>query len=105
MQVRILVQVQLLINKAIDRDGNCTAKNFRPKGGMTYIFPVDCDTIMYMDQEEVVEVISTLLEKENNDYERVEYISHKVDFHEPVVMTGFDAEAELLFRRNTGEKV
>lgn len=100
MTVRIKVQAQLMVNKAINSDGDAIGSDFRPKGGLSFIFPVNSDDFMYMEEQEIVQVLSLLLEREGNIYERYEYRSHIVDFHEDTVIEGFDALAKKVLAAN-----
>ena len=61
-------------------------ENGKPKGGITYTFKVDSDTMFYA-KEFVLEKLMEELAKLSSPDCRVEYISHEVLFVEPTDIT------------------
>jgi hypothetical protein len=61
-------------------------ENGKPKGGVTYTFVVDSDTIMYFERR-VVDCAKNVLAEISCEQSRVEYIGHEVVFSEPTDIT------------------
>jgi hypothetical protein len=57
-------------------------ENGKPKGGVTYTFVVDSDTIMYFERH-VVDCVKNVLADLSSEHSRVEYLSHEVEFLNP----------------------
>lgn len=75
----ILVHTQYFENKAFYEGGEA----FRPKGGHTFKIEMDADLLLYTDP---AGVFGKMLESQNSDLERFEYVEHEIQWQEPTVL-------------------
>lgn len=96
MKVNLLVNCQYYENYNVGPDGFNTygdkQPHWKPKGGHTFSLPIDSDTIMYTDKNDLVEAISVLVEKQSNVASRFVYIDHEIQWSEPEVIEGLENE-------------
>jgi len=76
---KILIHTQYFENKAFYEGG----ESFRPKGGHTFQVEMDTDLLLYTDP---VEVFGKMLESQNTDLERFEYVDHEIQWQEPTLL-------------------
>ena len=68
--------------------------HWKPKGGHEFVInDFDAEDLFY-DEENVVNVIKSLVAKQSNDYEKFEYISHELKFGEPTEIKLNDYKSE-----------
>ena len=96
MKVNVLVDCQYYENYNVGPDGFNTfgdkQPHWKPKGGHSFLMPIDSDTIMYTDPSELVTAICTLVEKQNTVASRFEYMGHEVQWSEPEKIEGLEEE-------------
>ena len=90
MKVDIVVNVQRYVNYGERND------YWKPKGGHTFIFPVD-DDFLLNDNSMIVEAIEHMLGNESNYEERYTYLSHHIEFSQPTRVEGLEETFELIF--------
>ena len=68
--------------------------HWKPKGGHEFVInDFDAEDLFY-DEENVVNVIKSLVAKQSNDYEKFEYISHELKFCETTEIKLTDYKSE-----------
>ena len=101
MQVKVKVQAQYFENYNVDADGFNNYGDKKPhwklKGGQEFIFPVDSDYVIYVDEKEMIEAIDQMLANQSNVDCKYEYISHDVDFGEPIILEGLEKISAEIF--------
>ena len=76
---KILIHTQYFENKAFYEGGEA----FRPKGGHTFQVEMDADLLLYTDP---AEVFGKMLESQNTDLERFEYVEYEIQWQETTVL-------------------
>lgn len=76
---KILVHTQYEENYGFS-EGNF---HWKKKGGHTFQIEMDADLLMYTDPSEV---FAKMLESQNSDLERFEYIEYEIQWGEPTVL-------------------
>ena len=96
MKANVLVNCQYFENYNVGPDGFNTfgdgTPHWKPKGGSTFLMPVDSDSIMYCDQHEIEDAIKVLVEKQNTVACRFQFIDFEVQWSEPETIEGLDEE-------------
>jgi hypothetical protein len=94
MQVKIKVQTQYFENISLS-----SVPCFKPRGGQEFIFPCNSDFVMGVELNELVETIELMLKNYSNAPHRYkyEYMSHDIEFHEPIVIENIDYTHEVEF--------
>jgi hypothetical protein len=92
MQVKIKVQTQYLENTSLS-----SVPRFKPRGGQEFIFPCNSDFVMGVELNELVETIELMLKNYSNAHYKYEYMSHDIEFHEPIVIENIDYTHEAIF--------
>tara|TARA_Y100000385_G_scaffold76402_2_gene77353 strand:+ start:5339 stop:5629 length:291 start_codon:yes stop_codon:yes gene_type:complete len=92
MQVKIKVQTQYFENISLS-----SVPCFKPRGGQEFIFPCDSDFVMGVELNELVETIEVMLKNYSNAHYKYEYMSHDIEFHEPIVIENIDYTHDVIF--------
>jgi len=71
---------------------------WKPKFGHTFKVPIDSDTVFYADKEILTQAIQNLVESQNTNAEKFEYIGHELVTSEPTVLEGLEEEMDRLYR-------
>lgn len=58
--------------------------HWKPKGGQIFDITVDTDVMLYASDDVVRQSIAAMLEKQNSDYCKYDYIDHEFIIVEPV---------------------
>jgi hypothetical protein len=80
---KILVQTQYYENYGF-HEGNF---HWKPKGGHTFQIEMDADLLLYSDPREV---FGKMLEGQNTDIEKFEYLDYEIQWQEPTVLGNQD---------------
>lgn len=98
MKVNVLVNCQYFENYNVGPDGFNTygdkQPHWKPKGGHSFLMPVDEDTLLYTEPSDLVDAICSIVEKQNNVASRFQYIDHEIQWIEPDVIQGLQEEIE-----------
>jgi hypothetical protein len=92
MQVKIKVQTQYFENISLS-----SVPCFKPRGGQEFIFPCNSDFVMGVELNELVETIEVMLKNYSNAHYKYEYLSHDIEFHEPIILEKIDNIHDALF--------
>ena len=97
-QVKVRITAQYYENYNPDTTATPT---WKPKFGHTFVLESDAD-LFFCDEDVCISAISKMLEEESNSYERFEYVSHEVIFHEETELSRDRFEA--LFNKMAQDK-
>lgn len=100
MKVNVLVNCQYFENYNVGPDGFNTfgdkQPHWKPKGGHSFLMPIDSDTVIHTEPSELVDAIKVLIDKQNNIASRFQYIDYEIQWSEPETVEGLDGEIEKI---------
>ena len=96
MLVNLLVNCQYYENYNVGPEGFGEVPHWKPKGGSSFLMPIDSDDVFYSEPEVLVKAINNLLEKNNSIACKFEYIDHEVQWQEPTMIEGLTDELNTL---------
>ena len=97
MNAKLIVTCQYYENYNVGPDGFGEVPYWKPKGGHTFVMPIDSDVVLYADTDELIQAIKNLVEKQNSIAEKFEYIEHELVFSEPTVVEGLMDELNKVY--------
>ena len=96
MNVNLLVNCQYYENYNIDSNGWGEVPHWKPKGGYSFLMPINSDYLMYADESEIVSAIKKLVEKRNTISCQFEYREYEIQWSKPDVVGGLEEELKSL---------
>jgi len=96
MNVNLLVNCQYYENYNIDSNGWGEVPHWKPKGGYSFLMPINSDYLMYADESEIVSAITKLVEKRNTISCKFEYREYEIQWSKPDVVGGLEEELKSL---------
>ena len=92
MQVKIKVQTHYFENISLS-----SVPCFKPRGCQAFMFHCNSDCVMGVELNELVETIELMLKNYSNAHYKYEYMSHDIEFHEPIVIEKIDNIHDAIF--------
>ena len=96
MKVNLLVNCQYFENYNIDSNGWGEVPHWKPKGGYSFLMPINSDYLMYADESEIVSAITKVVEKQNTISCKFEYREYEIQWTAPSKVGGLEEELKSL---------
>ena len=61
------------------------SSHWKPKGGYSFLMPVNSDYLMYADESEIVSAITKVVEKQNTMSCKFEYREYEIQWSKPTI--------------------
>ena len=96
MKVNLLVNCQYFENYNIDSNGWGEVPHWKPKGGYSFLMPINSDYLMYADETDIVSAITKVVEKQNTISCKFEYREYEIQWSAPTKVGGLEDELKSL---------
>ena len=98
MKVNLLVNCQYYENYNVDANGWGEVPHWKPKGGYSFLMPVNSDYLMFADESEIVSAITKVVEKQNTISCKFEYREYEIQWSKPDVVGGLEDELKVIMK-------
>ena len=92
----IVAKCQYYENYNVDANGFGEVPHWKPKGGYTFKFPIDSDTLFYSDDEVITEAIKEMVAKENTIVEKFELVEWEYESDNYHTIEGIESVIERM---------
>ena len=92
MKVNLLVNCQYYENYNVDANGFGEVPYWKPKGGISFLMPIDSDYLIYADESQVIQSIKNVLGKWNSISCRADFRDYEIQWSKPDRLGGLEEE-------------
>jgi len=96
MLVNLLVNCQYYENYNVGPEGfnayGDGLPHWKPKGGYSFLMPIDSDYLMYAEESHIIQSIQNVLEKWNSISCMVDFLDYEIQWAKPDVLDGLEDE-------------
>ena len=92
MKVNLLVNCQYYENYNVDANGFGEVPYWKPKGGISFLMPIDSDYLIYADVSQVIQSIKNVLGKWNSISCRADFRDYEIQWSKPDRLGGLEEE-------------
>ena len=92
MKVNLLVNCQYYENYNVSDEGWGEVPYWKPKGGISFLMPIDSDYLIYAEESQVIQSIKNVLGKWNSISCRADFRDYEIQWSKPDVLGGLEDE-------------
>ena len=92
MKSNLLVHCQYYENYNVDANGFGEVPYWKPKGGISFLMPIDSDYLIYADESQVIQSIKNVLGKWNSISCRADFRDYEIQWSKPDRLGGLEEE-------------
>ena len=96
MKVNLLVNCQYYENYNVSDEGWGEVPYWKPKGGYSFLMPIDSDYLMYAEESQIIQSIKNVLENWNSISCMVEFRDYEIQWSKPSVLGGLEDELKSM---------
>jgi len=96
MKVNLLVNCQYYENYNVDANGFGEVPYWKPKGGISFLMPIDSDYLIYADESQVIQSIKNVLGKWNSISCRADFRDYEIQWSKPDRLGGLEEELKSM---------
>lgn len=92
MKVNLLVNCQYYENYNVSDEGWGEVPYWKPKGGISFLMPIDSDYLIYAEESQVIQSIKNVLGKWNSISCRADFRDYEIQWSKPDRLGGLEEE-------------
>ena len=100
MKINLLVDCQYYENYNVGPDGfnayGDGLPHWKPKGGISFLMPIDSDYLIYADESQIIQSIKNVLGKWNSISCRADFRDYEIQWSKPDRLGGLEDELKSL---------
>src|SRR6056300_1018259 len=96
MKVNLLVNCQYYENYNVDANGFGEVPHWKPKGGISFLMPIDSDYLIYADESHIIQSIKNVLGKWNSISCRADFRDYEIQWSKPDRLGGLEEELKSM---------
>jgi len=96
MKVNLLVNCQYYENYNVSAEGWGEVPHWKPKGGISFLMPIDSDYLIYAEESQVIQSIKNVLGKWNSISCRADFRDYEIQWSKPDRLGGLEDELKSL---------
>jgi hypothetical protein len=96
MKVNLLVNCQYYENYNVSDEGWGEVPYWKPKGGISFLMPIDSDYLIYAEESQVIQSIKNVLGKWNSISCRADFRDYEIQWSKPDRLGGLEEELKSM---------